>query len=211
MVDLIDQFVEDISNEKPIENTVNPYADNWEYSKYARHNFKIYLTNISMNNSKVLFLGEAPGYKGCRLSGIPFTSERILVSESSNLIVGNKFDYRVRNAEKPQTERSATIIWNGLEQYDIYPLMWNAFPFHPYKPGNLESNRTPKKEELLIGEKYIRRLMDIFETKKVYAIGNIAYSTLGKLKLGVSVDKIRHPSMGGKKQFLEGLEMIKKV
>lgn len=129
-----------------------------------------------MNNSKVLFLGEAPGYKGCRLSGVPFTSEKVLTSSKSNAIVGCNFDYKIRDVKNPQSESSATIIWEAFENHDIYPLMWNAFP-------------------------------EIFDIERIYAIGNVAYSTL--TDLGFEVEKIRHPSMGGKNQFIEGIQKIK--
>lgn len=55
MDSLIDRFIEKISTEKKFENTVNPYSDKWEHSEYARHNLKIYLQNISNNNSRILF------------------------------------------------------------------------------------------------------------------------------------------------------------
>lgn len=207
MTTKIDRFIEDLRSEETIENTANPFSDAYEYSQYTRHNLKLYLENCFKNNSKVLFLGEAPGHKGCRLSGVPFTSEKILVSPSLNQIVGDQFDYHIRDRENPQTESSATIIWSGFEKHSIYPVMWNAFPFHPYKSGNTESNRAPNKVELLVGVAYIKRLIEIFEIEKVYAIGNVAYNTL--TSLGLTVDKIRHPSMGGKTQFLEGLASIK--
>lgn len=203
----IDRFIEMISNEKKIENTVNPYSVNWEFNEIAKHNLKIYFRNILANNSKVLFLGEAPGYKGCRLSGVPFTSEKVLTSSKSNAIVGCNFDYKIRDAKNPQSESSATIIWEAFENHDIYPLMWNAFPFHPHRPENTETNRAPKKDELEIGVKYIKELIEIFDIERIYAIGNIAYSTL--TDLGFEVDKIRHPSMGGKNQFIEGIQRIK--
>jgi len=33
---------------------------------------------MSKINPSILFLGEAPGYKSCRLTGVPFLSERVL-------------------------------------------------------------------------------------------------------------------------------------
>lgn len=203
----IDYFIEMISNERKLENTVNPYSTEWEFNEIAKHNLKIYFENILANNSKVLLLGEAPGYKGCRLSGVPFTSEKILTSGKSNAIVGINFDYKIRDDKNPQSESSATIIWEAFENLDIYPLMWNAFPFHPHKPNSTESNRAPKRDELEIGVKYIHELIKIFDIDRIYAVGNIAYSTLANL--GLKVDKIRHPSMGGKNQFIEGIKKLK--
>ena len=84
---------------------------------------------------KYMIVGEAPGYRGCRWSGIPFTSEKIIVT---NDFFNKKYKVRIRNGKKPQSECSATRVWNCLDSLGIYPLMWNAFPFHPYDKDNCE-------------------------------------------------------------------------
>ena len=45
-----------------------------------RENLKLYLEKMKKLNPSFLLLGEAPGYKGCRLTGIPFSSEKILAT-----------------------------------------------------------------------------------------------------------------------------------
>jgi len=97
-------------------------------------------------------------------------------------------------------------MWETFEKHKIYPLLWNAFPFHPYKANQPDSNRKPLISELEIGNKYIQYLMDMYEIKEVYAIGKVAQSSLSKL--GMEVHVIRHPANGGKKEFVEGIEML---
>src|SRR5690606_30962243 len=92
-------------------------------------------------------------------------------------------------------------------KYDIMALSWNAFPFHPHKVGNGESNRTPLKKELLIGEGPLLQMIEMFNIEKVVAVGNKAEENLNKL--GISCRKVRHPAQGGKNQFVEGIRLIK--
>ena len=41
--------------------------------------------------------------------------------------------------------------------------MWNAFPFHPYKEGNEESNRAPIAKEVKVGKLFIELLKRFFD------------------------------------------------
>ena len=202
----IDQFIEELINEKHIKNTFNQYASNSEHSLIAIHNLKLYLEKMQMLEPKVMFIGEAPGYKGCKLTGIPFTSEKLVFVNSKSGILGKENNYQVRNFDKLQSESSATIMWGAFEEYNFFPILWNAFPFHPHKENEINTNRAPKSEELLVGMKYINYLVEMFSIEEVYAIGNIAHSTLSKL--GKEVKKIRHPSMGGKAEFIQGIKEI---
>ena len=43
-------------------------------------NLNLYLENMKKIAPKILLLGEAPGYNGCGLTGIPFTSEKIIAT-----------------------------------------------------------------------------------------------------------------------------------
>lgn len=87
-----------------------------------------------------------------------------------------------------------------LRYFDTRELMWNVFPFHPYKEGKRASNRTPTQRELEEGLKYIDALKTIFQINdsQVFAVGKKA-----KLLLGLTEDNhcIRHPANDYKKEF----------
>lgn len=153
---------------------------------------------------ETILVGEAPGYNGCRLSGIPFTAERNITIEYKNkYLFGLNNGYKIRYINKPQSESSATIVWEYLKLKDIYPLIWNAFPFHPHLENDTESNRKPKIEELEFGKKIFEKLINMYNINKIIAIGNTANETL--LKMGFNCRKVRHPANGGKNEFIIGM------
>ena len=144
-----------------------------------------------------MLIGEAPGYRGCALTGIPFTDEIQLTYPENNYALG---DWKRSSKIGNTAERSASIIWPAIREYHIIPLMWNVFPFHPYKEGKRASNRTPTQRELEEGLKYIDALKTIFQINdsQVFAVGKKA-----KLLLGLTEDNhcIRHPANDYKKEF----------
>jgi uracil-DNA glycosylase len=104
---------------------------------------------------------------------------------------------------RPAREQTATIVWEGFASLGVVPLLWNAYPFHPHRPGEPQSNRAPSAAELRTGAEFLRRLLAMFEIEQVVAVGNVAAATLGKL--GVECARIRHPANGGKGDFLRGI------
>jgi len=162
-------------------------------------------------NPLIIMIGEAPGYKGCKLTGIPFTSEEIMMSENHFGLFGSHTGYNVVGEHnKYAKENSSTIVWNTYLSNELCPLMWNAFPFHPHKIDNQHSNRTPNKDEIEIGNNFLKTLLIEFPTIKYYvAVGNKADKCLDIL--GIKHIKIRHPSMGGKQEFIRGVMEMKKL
>ncbi|HSW63110.1 MAG TPA: uracil-DNA glycosylase [Dissulfurispiraceae bacterium] len=112
--------------------------------------------------------------------------------------------YKIRDTNKPQSEASATIVWEYLHKRNTYPLIWNAFPFHPHMENDTESNRKPNIYELKIGKNILEELINSFKIKKIIAVGNTAHETL--LKIGINSSKVRHPANGGKNEFIKGME-----
>jgi uracil-DNA glycosylase len=155
-----------------------------------------------------LLVGEAPGYRGCRLTGVPFTSEHILLSGLEPLgLFGEARGYRKTNEfEKPWKEASARIIWDTLVTTSSIPLIWNAFPFHPFKLGDEKSNRKPTTTEIIKGQDFLHELIRLFNIKIIVAVGNTANSSLKSM--GIACEKVRHPSYGGKTQFTSGITDI---
>ncbi len=177
-----------------IDSVNNFYYGNSIDAQRRLKNITKYLSYYVTNPPKYILIGEAPGHKGCALSGIPFTSQYVI---SNSNFFKNKI-YISGGAEK---ENTATIMWSLFDDIERYPLLWNAFPFHPHKKNSIKTNRKPNKRELQEGLLYINILKDIFPKAKLIAVGNVAFHSLDSL--GLNIQKVRHPSFGGKKYFLE--------
>ena len=166
----------------------------------------IYRT-FSARQSGIVLIAEAPGYRGMRITGVPMVSRRILRDGVPSLgMFGTARGYQ--DVPEPgfaaiQSEATATILWGILPELGIVPLVWSAFPFHPHLLGNPLSNRKPRAAEVKIGEPFVRDLLAIFAPKQVIAVGNVGYGLL--TAMGIPCVKIRHPSQGGKNDFVAGL------
>ncbi len=167
-------------------------------------------------NAHYLFIAEGLGYQGGHFSGIAITSERIILGNHPDVeqksVLGDWNYQRTSNADSPLLNRTQklmgfneptdTVVWNtlnkhGLASFDV--ILWNIFPFHPYKEGKLLSNRTPGNAELDLGIEYAKMLMELVPNMKVVAIGQKAANTLSRY--GVECESVPHPSMGGANRF----------
>jgi uracil-DNA glycosylase len=209
MVRKLEDFVEQLSVTQVTCNVYNQYSYDCEENKVRRDNLLIYLKKMHKLKPKILLVGEAPGYRGCRLTGVPFTSEHLLMNNMEGLkLFGRQEGYRlVLDKDKLFKEATATIIWETLLKYDMTALAWNAFPFHPHKKDDGQSNRAPLNKELIIGEKPLLQMIQMFNIKQVVAVGRKAEQTLHKLN--INSHRVRHPAQGGKNEFVKGIREIK--
>lgn len=158
--------------------------------------------------ARTILVGEAPSYRGGRLTGIPFLSETLMLKGvADSTLFGHARGFR-RATQLPRlsTEASATIVWGAIGRMEQPPLLWNAYPFHPHRDGDPDTNRAPSREEIRTGQPFLTTLLHMFEIETVVAVGNHASSTLSEL--GVPHEKVRHPSNGGKHKFVEGILRI---
>jgi hypothetical protein len=155
-------------------------------------------------NAAFVLVGEAAGYQGCKVSGIPFTSERLILEGGIPRVdaPGGRLSSRAR----PWSEPSATTVWKTLHALEVASrtVLWNAYPWHPYKPGICHSNRTPARTERLAGVPVLHALLQLFPAAKVFAVGRNAESSLAEL--GIAATSLRHPSMGGATAFARQLQ-----
>jgi uracil-DNA glycosylase len=176
----------------------NAYA-----SPHLVNNLNEYLyALISYPYSGDLLVGEAPGYAGCALTGIPFTSEHLIASSSHPFLAGLRpLLFRAGT----QTERSATMVWNHLARGTKLPALWNAFPFHPHPPGNPFDNRTPTTAEAVFGARVLDFILRILTPTRVFTIGRVAEAALSVHFPHLTAPYIRHPSNGGHGKFISGM------
>jgi uracil-DNA glycosylase len=152
--------------------TFNQYAD----SPLRRVRLDRYLEERT--DATILLVGEAAGYRGARVSGIPFTSERQLTGSGP-------------------AEATATIVQATLAELGIAGdvLLWNVVPTHP---GTATSNRPPTRAEIEAGRRFVEPLAD---GRRVVAVGRVAAAALG-------APYVRHPSRGGASAFRAGLRAV---
>lgn len=151
---------------------------------------------------ELVCVGEAPGYAGCRFSGVAFTSERLLLAGRVPRI---QVSHRLSTRRLPFSEPSATVVWRTLEQLGCAQrtVLWNTVQLHPQGPGHVLTNRAPTPKECALGAPALHILRDAFPRALWVAVGRKAQAALSGL--GVDAIAVRHPSMGGASEFATGL------
>src|SRR5437667_6234940 len=183
-----------------------------------RHQLRAYL-QMRLRKAQLALIGEAVGYRGGHFSGIPMTSERLLLGRSKKVCLkSNDFysEINPRRTSKPGkrpdgfSEPTATIVWGTLLRLGLKPeqfVLWNAFPWHSFdsRRGML-SNRMPNKSEQVAGLTVLKVFLELFPGEQVVALGKIAAAQLEKLN--VNAQCIRHPASGGAKLFRQQIAGI---
>lgn len=152
----------------------------------------------------LLMIGEAPGFQGCAKTGLAFSSEKIILDGGVPRVTTH--GQRITSRPLPFSEPSATIVWGALHQHRLAErtVLWNAFAWHPHKPGELQTNRTPTKLELEAGKEVLQELVKTFSGVPIVAVGRTAEGLLAKL--GINTDGcVRHPAMGGATEYRRGI------
>ncbi len=152
--------------------TFNQYAQGVR-APLLRERLAAYLR--ARSDASLLLVGEAAGYRGARVSGLPFTSERQLTGAGP-------------------AEATATIVHRVLAELALAEevLLWNVVPTHPGTEG---ANRPPSAAEVAAGVRFARRLA---RGRRVLAVGRVAERALG-------APYLRHPSHGGAGAFASEL------
>jgi hypothetical protein len=129
----------------------------------------------SRTDADVVLVGEAAGYRGARVSGIPFTSERQLTGSGP-------------------AEATATVVHRVLGKLGVEDevLLWNVVPTHP---GDATSNRRPTRREVEASAPFLHELT---RDRIPIAVGRLAAAAL-------DAPYVRHPSHGGAAEFEQGL------
>lgn len=192
-------------------NIFNPWGENdpFDDANFAPSIPAIRRFNLERHfacNVQYVLIGEAPGWRGCHYSGIPFTSEKQLCEGKIPRVPNT---HRLTTYDTPLSEASAAGVWKTLYTLGIEEktVMWNAFPFHPYEAGNMYTNRKPLRTELLECADILPMVLDLFRGVKTIAVGNVAADALSFLRIPI-FGKVRHPAHGGAALFqvqLKGL------
>ena len=155
-----------------------------------RSNLCAYL--LARPRPQYLFIGEAPSWRGTRFSGIPMTSERILLGglpaqSACDVIPGATgrrtsradAEFRGCNVTGGLAEKSATRMWKaafvqGLAATDF--VLWNAMPWHPHNEDSRRSNRVSRNfnvKEEEAGRRILTKLLqELYPSVRRVALGD---------------------------------------
>ncbi len=203
------QFVEELSNLK-FENVFNPYADLCSVHDFARapllrRRVLRKILNRAVNSQiDALWVGRELGYRGGRRSGLALTDDVNLRRH------GDRWDVATVSPTKGQQtkEQTATFVWQALSDIDNCVFLWNVFPLHPHNWDNSLSNRKFNSHERQVGEEVLVELLDMLNPKMLLSLGNDAGLAVSKLCGNRQHIQVRHPSHGGKSQFLREVRVV---
>ncbi|MCP4298296.1 MAG: hypothetical protein GY786_22140 [Proteobacteria bacterium] len=199
----IELFADKLSRQKHGENYYNPYR----YKHLCQNLIKYLNLLYGYQKNPLLLVGEAPGYKGCKLTGIPFSSGAIFQEVNHPFLKLLASDLVIK---KTESENTATMVWNYLAKQNITPLFWNAFPFHPFPQGSPDKNRAPTKIEISDGSVFLKDLSQIFKPHLIAGIGRAGQQAAQIVFPEKSIPYIRHPSFGGKNDFISQMNELTK-
>lgn len=168
-MDTISKFIAELKKQKNTATIFNPYLE-----PEITNNLIAYLKlMLNIEGKRILLIGEAPGYKGCKITGIPFSSGKVFERIDHPILRQLKGNLML---SKIEAENTATIVWNYLATKNTTPLFWNSFPFHPHPKGNANKNRAPTNQEIDYGVKFLHALNKLFKPGLIAGIGNSGFN-----------------------------------
>jgi hypothetical protein len=174
----------------------DPQHDARGGSAKRRENLRRYLKAVP--NPKYAFVGIAPGWRGARFTGVPFTDEHRLC------LPGSCYD-RTGKREAAYREATAGMVMDLLgARTDV--VCWNIVPWHVHKPGEPLTNADPDNETLGYGLEVIEFFFNrLYPNAKVVTVGQLPADALRGFKVqGREVEiagSFRHPAHGGAGEF----------
>ena len=213
------------------ENDIGPTAP-----AIRRKQLRAYLQE-RLANARFAIVGEALGYRGGHFTGIPMTSERLLLYKQPDIVaalrerrnlygaVGNGghrpplqivAGITLRRTSKPEkcldgfSEPTATIVWGTLLRLGLKPnefVLWNAFPWHTFDP-----HRGPLSNRMPNKSEQLSGRPVLKAFLELFPYPRIV--ALGKIaaaqleQLGVNAHCVRHPASGGAKLFRQQIARI---
>jgi len=194
-------FVNRLGRRPQGDDVFNPYRQG-----HLRDNLYQYLTQLKQAGPPpVLLVGEALGFRGGKLTGIPFSSARLLRQSDHPFLSALAPHLKLTSDD---AENTARMIWEYLTETGMTPLCWNAFPFHPHPAGQPARNRAPRTGEITEGIAHLQALHHLFQPAQVVGVGRAGTLCAQRAFPQLPVTYVRHPSYGGKQDFIAGMNAL---
>jgi hypothetical protein len=143
-----------------------------------------------------LLVGEAPGWRGATITGVPFQSVRELATRPGLLTGAADGDGFLVPADPAAVwELSASVVQKALRGWAMQPVNWPIYPNHPFQAPDRATNRAPRVPEVRSGAPIAAELVRALGIRRVVAVGRKAEHALAAA--GIEAVAVRHPAQGG--------------
>ena len=190
-----------------------------------------------LGRAKFVVIGEALGYRGGHFSGIPMTSERMLLAKQKDAVAAlyerRNLDHRAgdgghrpplqilagikpRRTSKPGvcpngfSEPTATIVWGALLKIGVLSdefVLWNAFPWHSFDPRRGLLSNRMPNKSEQLSGRPV--LKAFLELFPCEQTVALGKIAAARLEqLGLHAHCVRHPASGGAKLFRQQIAKI---
>src|SRR3954452_4538623 len=148
-------------------------------------------------HAPILLLGEAPGWRGMTVTGVPFTSVREV---EAGVLPG----LELPAVPQAPWEASSRVFWETMQQWrGPLPLSWPVYPHHPFVDGRPLTNRTPRSSEVRAGGPVAEELIRALGIETLVAVRRKAQGA--RAEAGIEAPAVRHPAQGGARVFTDQL------
>jgi len=213
------------------ENDVSPHSP-----AIRRKHLAVYFRE-RLGKARLAIVGEALGYRGGHFSGIPMTSERMLLSKQRDIVTalnerrnllervddgGRRPPLQILSGIKPRrtskpsicldgfSEPTATIVWGAILKTAVQPeefVLWNAFPWHSFNPHRGRLSNRMPNKSEQLSGRPV--LKAFLELFPCEQIVALGKIAAAQLEqLGVNAQCVRHPASGGAKLFRQQIARI---
>ena len=129
-------------------------------------------SSAKVSGPKVHLLGKTPGYRGMRITGIPFTDRKILLGNESSCfgLFAPGEGYAVpTDLPSVMYKPTAAVTWRTLTNLHFLPLLRSVYPFHPHLPGK------PSATENAASRLHWQTLAELSSIRSVIEVGNVKF------------------------------------
>ena len=202
-------FVDSLTDLK-FDNVFNPYSDRCSQFDVSdaptlrKEALRGILSAACAREIDALWIGRDLGYRGGRRTGLALTDDVHLTTHAI------RWNVNIQRATCGAMvgERTAAVIWSMLDLVRVPVFLWNVFPFHPHVMDDPFSNRAHNARERAAGLEVLSQLVEMLRPRRIVAIGNDATATAVRVAGRTEVIKIRHPSYGGQRDFVEQVRSL---
>ena len=193
------------------ETVFNPYSDTCPCGhdlpnapKLRRKNLTAVLTAAMSVGPVDLWVGQEPGHKGARRTGLALTDDDTLPRMSEMFGVELEKATRTSGVREDTAQAAWEILSPLVGKVKVFP--WNVFPLHSHDLGSPLSNRKHNAKERAVGGKFLLDIHRILKPRRVIAIGRRADKFLHRQ--GIGHRSVPHPARSRRDEFLWKMKEI---